>query len=106
MQLLNSIPDRNNRLCIYSGGFEKKGTVSRMKWFGWLLVCVDVVINVLVLRGIVYNIFRKDEPLTALRMESRILFSFGIMGAVFVGLTVLYIVVDAFSLWMRQNPFH
>lgn len=65
-----------------------------MRWFGWLLVCVDVMINVAVLAGMVYNIFRKDEPLTALRMETSILFSFAIMGAIFVVLTVVYIVVD------------
>ena len=65
-----------------------------MRWFGWLLVCVDVIINVAVLGGMVYNVFRKDEPLTALRMETSILFSFGIMGVIFVVLTVVYIVVD------------
>lgn len=65
-----------------------------MRWFGWLLVCVDVIINLAVLAGMVYNIFRKDEPLTALRMETSMLFSFGIMGAIFVTLTVVYILVD------------
>lgn len=65
-----------------------------MRWFGWLLVCVDVIINVAVLAGMVYNVFRKDEPLTALRMETSILFSFAIMGVTFVVLTVVYIVVD------------
>ena len=65
-----------------------------MRWFGWLLVCVDVVINLAVLTGMIYNIFRKDEPLTALRMETSILFSFGIMGVILVVLTVVYIVVD------------
>lgn len=65
-----------------------------MRWFGWFLVCVDVTINVAVLAGMVYNIFRKDEPLTALRMETSILFSFAVMGVVFVVLTVVYIVVD------------
>ena len=65
-----------------------------MRWFGWFLVCVDVLINVAVLTGMVYNIFRKDQPLTAIRTETSILISFGCMGALFVVLTVVYIVLD------------
>lgn len=70
-----------------------------MRLFGYIVLSLEFLYNFIVIISIIYNLFfRKDNFVTAIKIENGIIIQLAIMGFIFVVIALIYLLLDDYIL--------
>ena len=68
-----------------------------MKIIGMIIVWIEIILNIVMLSGLVYSLFRKEKEPIAYTDDAAIIGGFTIMGVIFIVLGAVYLLSGVIS---------